>query len=98
MLRNITSSLCRVSVRAAIPRTCISSTPVAIQTANMGTATKKGSIIDAWNKSCYHEMDYTVSEDSSVYEAVEKMSAYDVGALVTVDAAGTWRERLYTLY
>jgi predicted transcriptional regulator len=55
----------------------------------MGTATKKGSIIDAWNKSCYHEMDYTVSEDSSVYEAVEKMSAYDVGALVTVDAAGT---------
>ena len=84
MLRTVTSSICRVAKSAAITR----SAPVTLQTANMGTAQKKGSVMDAWNKSCYHEMDYTISEDATVYDAVQKFSAYDVGALVTVDAAG----------
>lgn len=86
MLRNITSSLYKVSRKSqsSIPR----GTPVIIQSANLGTAEKKGSVIDAWNKSCYHEMDFTISEDSSVFDAVQKFSAYDVGALVTVDAKG----------
>eukprot|EP00581_Thalassiosira_minuscula_P031023 CAMPEP_0183765004 /NCGR_PEP_ID=MMETSP0739-20130205/10667_1 /TAXON_ID=385413 /ORGANISM="Thalassiosira miniscula, Strain CCMP1093" /LENGTH=162 /DNA_ID=CAMNT_0026003617 /DNA_START=222 /DNA_END=710 /DNA_ORIENTATION=- len=42
----------------------------------------------AWNKSCYSGMDYSIGEDSTVYEAVEKFAAYNVGCLVTKDADG----------
>lgn len=84
MLRTVTKSLCRVSKSAVIARAA----PVSLQTANLGTAEKKGSVVDAWNKSCYHEMDFTISEDLTVYDAVERFSAYDVGALVTIDSAG----------
>mmetsp|Transcript_16323 Transcript_16323/g.24389 ORF Transcript_16323/g.24389 Transcript_16323/m.24389 type:complete len:187 (+) Transcript_16323:70-630(+) len=42
----------------------------------------------AWEKSCYFEMDFTVPESSTVYEAVQKFAAYDVGCLVTTDEAG----------
>ncbi len=56
--------------------------------AAFGTAEKSGSIMNAWEKSCYNEMDYTISEEATVYEAVEKFSGYDVGALVAVDADG----------
>mmetsp|Transcript_7764 Transcript_7764/g.11101 ORF Transcript_7764/g.11101 Transcript_7764/m.11101 type:complete len:205 (+) Transcript_7764:155-769(+) len=45
-------------------------------------------VMDAWEKSCYHEMDFTISENDTVYEAVQKFSAYDVGALVTTDEDG----------
>ena len=89
MLRNISSSLHKVSARVAVSRN--TSAPIAMQTATFGTAEKKGSILDAWKKSCYHKMDFTISEDATVYEAVEKFSAYDVGALVTVDSEGACR-------
>jgi len=42
----------------------------------------------AWEKSCYFEMDFTIPDTSSVYEAVQKFSAYDVGCLVTTDTTG----------
>ena len=42
----------------------------------------------AWNKSCYSGMDYTISEDATVIEMVEKLAAYDVGCLVTKDKDG----------
>ena len=42
----------------------------------------------AWNKSCYSGMDYTISEDATVFEMVEKLAAYDVGCLVTKDEKG----------
>ena len=42
----------------------------------------------AWKKSCYSGIDYTINEDSPVIEAVEKLAAYNVGALVTTDAEG----------
>jgi hypothetical protein len=35
---------------------------------------------DAWTKSCYSEIDYTVNDDASVYEAVQKFAAYNIGA------------------
>lgn len=47
---------------------------------------------DAWNKSCYSGIDYTVKDDLPVFEAVQKFAAYNVGCLVTVDADGK-RER-----
>ena len=43
---------------------------------------------DAYKKSCYFDMDFTIPEDATVFEAVQKFSAYDVGALVTVDKSG----------
>jgi predicted transcriptional regulator len=42
----------------------------------------------AWEKSCYFEMDFTISEDAAVYEAIQKFAAYDVGCLVTTDENG----------
>lgn len=60
----------------------------ATQKACFGTAEKRGSVMDAWKKSCYFEMDYTISENASVYEAVEKFAGYDVGALIAVDTEG----------
>lgn len=35
---------------------------------------------DAWNKSCYSEIDYTISDDAAVYDAVQKFAAYNIGA------------------
>lgn len=58
------------------------------QTAAFGTTEKSGSIMKAWEKSCYNEMNYKISEDATVYEAVEKFSGYDVGALIAIDADG----------
>ena len=43
---------------------------------------------DAWKKSCYYEIDYTISEDATMYEAVQKFSAYDIGCLVTTNNDG----------
>jgi hypothetical protein len=43
---------------------------------------------DAYKKSCYFEMDFTVADEATVFEAVQKFSAYDVGALITVDESG----------
>merc|ERR1711862_209291 len=42
----------------------------------------------AYKKSCYFEIDFTILEDSTVYEAVQKFSAFDIGALVVVDSKG----------
>ena len=42
----------------------------------------------AWNKSCYSGIDYTISDDATVYDMVEKLVAHDVGCLVTKDAEG----------
>jgi hypothetical protein len=42
----------------------------------------------AWEKSCYFEMDFSISEESTVYEAVQRFAAYDVGCLVTHDTEG----------
>ena len=47
----------------------------------------------AWEKSCYNKIDYTISDDLSVYDAVQRFSAYNVGALVTTNGDGQylWR-------
>jgi predicted transcriptional regulator len=55
---------------------------------SIGTLEESQTAKSAWKKSCYFEMDFTISEDASVYEAVQKFAAYDVGCLVTTDSAG----------
>lgn len=43
---------------------------------------------DAWDKSCYREINFKILDTATVYEAVQQFSAYNIGALVTVDEAG----------
>ena len=45
---------------------------------------------DAWQKSCYVQIDYTISEDATVYDCIQRFAAYDIGCLVTVDSQGAW--------
>ena len=37
---------------------------------------------DAWTKSCYSEIDYTISDDAAVYDAVQKFAAYNIGKII----------------
>mmetsp|Transcript_55 Transcript_55/g.70 ORF Transcript_55/g.70 Transcript_55/m.70 type:complete len:196 (+) Transcript_55:356-943(+) len=68
-------------------------------TRSMGTLEESPSAKSAWEKSCYFEMDFTIPEESTVYEAVQKFAAYDVGCLVTTnphgDISGVISERDY---
>lgn len=43
---------------------------------------------NAWEKSCYFHMDFTIPDDATVFEAVQKFAAYDIGCLVTTDDKG----------
>lgn len=36
----------------------------------------------AWEKSCYFNIDYKIDEASTVYDAISRMSAYNVGCLI----------------
>jgi predicted transcriptional regulator len=44
---------------------------------------------DAMKFSGYSSIDFTISEDSKVYDAVQKFAAFNIGCLVTVDGSGT---------
>mmetsp|Transcript_24209 Transcript_24209/g.41149 ORF Transcript_24209/g.41149 Transcript_24209/m.41149 type:complete len:195 (-) Transcript_24209:246-830(-) len=43
---------------------------------------------DAWKKSGYVEIDYTINDDAFVYDAVQKLAGFNIGCLVTVDNDG----------
>ena len=45
----------------------------------------------AYEKSCYTDMDFTINEDDTMYNAVQKFSAFKVGSLVVVDGEGALR-------
>ena len=46
---------------------------------------------DARKISCYSEIDYAVSENAPVLDAVQKFAAFNIGCLVTTDEAGMFR-------
>lgn len=56
---------------------------------SMVTIQESPSAHDAWKKSCYFEIDYAISENAMMYEAVQKFSAYDIGCLVTTNDEGS---------
>lgn len=58
------------------------------QLASLSTVGECSTVQKAWEKSCYFKKDYTISEDSKVFEAVEKFAAYECGALITTDSNG----------
>lgn len=99
MLSAYASSIARASARiisqhrlqapAAVSH--FAATPKRTVTSKVGDRTAE----HAWNKSCYSGMDYTISDDATVFDMVEKMAAYDVGCLVTKDAEGKILFRAY---
>ena len=70
------------------------------QTRLMSTIEENYDATDAWKKSCYYEIDYTIHQDASVYDAVQRFAAFDIGCLVMVDdngdITGVVSERDYT--
>lgn len=44
--------------------------------------TDVGTAQHAWEKSCYFNIDYKVDENETVYDAVRRMAAYNVGCLI----------------
>jgi signal-transduction protein with cAMP-binding, CBS, and nucleotidyltransferase domain len=55
---------------------------------SFGTVANNPSATDAWKKSCYLEIDFTISDNDLAIEAIHRMAAYDIGCLVTVDDDG----------
>lgn len=46
--------------------------------------------LDAFHMSCFQEMDYTIADNATVQEAVNKLTAFDIGCLITTDTSGTY--------
>lgn len=62
--------------------------PAPVGSRFVGTLEEIPSAKTAWEKSCYFEMDFTIPEESYVFEAIQKFAAYDIGCLVTTDEDG----------
>ena len=84
--------LARQGARSAIatPKCSIPRALVSHQQRNIGTIAESRSATDAWKKSCFVKIDFTVPEESTAYDAVQKLAAFKVGCLITVDASGTF--------
>lgn len=84
------------SIASQVARRCATGSAVASQArhqlqlrAGFAQTVKEGlTATDAWSKSCYSDMDYTINENLPVYEAVQKFAAYNVGCLVTTNDEG----------
>jgi len=87
MFATYASSLAKASIRGRQPTAA-----AAFQYARRTMVTPKlgeaQSASHAWKKSCYSGIDYAIGDESTVFEAVEKFAAYNVGCLVTKDAEG----------
>ena len=84
-----TSSVAARSAAFAPAATTAITTPALPSTRTFSSAIEENlSAKDAWQKSCYVQIDYTISEEATVYDAIQRFAAYDIGCLVTVDAEG----------
>uniref|UniRef100_A0A7S4MVG7 CBS domain-containing protein n=1 Tax=Odontella aurita TaxID=265563 RepID=A0A7S4MVG7_9STRA len=103
MLGRVSASIarqCRASVplqRSLAPRaagvSCVSAQQLhhaAPQVRSFASPAVQESLMasDAWKKSCYVEIDYTIDENMTVYDCVQRFSAFDIGCLVTIDEKG----------
>lgn len=87
MLVNCASALSRAAGTSSSrtisqPVACVTRRSMGSKLGEAQTATH------AWKKSCYNGIDYTIGDDCTVLEAIQKLAAYDVGCLVTTDANG----------
>ena len=88
---------------SALPPSIISGTSsapaIASPNRSFSTAIEESlSARDAWQKSCYVQIDYTIDEDLTVYDAIQRFAAYDIGCLVTVDSEGAFRHMLFGMF
>jgi predicted transcriptional regulator len=63
-------------------------TTVAEAESTAAASSSNPSAHDAYQRSCYMKIDFTVKDDHSVMEAVTKMCAYNCGCLVTTNEEG----------
>jgi predicted transcriptional regulator len=87
MFRLCASSVARVASRQLTSPACA---PVAALTRlqPLSTVAECATANDALKYSGYSEIDFTIKEDATVYDAVQKFAAFNIGCLVTTDAAG----------
>ncbi|KAG5174989.1 hypothetical protein JKP88DRAFT_101569 [Tribonema minus] len=52
------------------------------------TVNELSSARSALEKSCYFKIDFKIDEDATVYEAVQRFAAYNIGALAVTDKGG----------
>jgi predicted transcriptional regulator len=79
------SAAVRSSISRASPRVFANASAIR----SMSTTVEEEVLAsDAFKKSCYVAIDFTIAEDATVYDAVQRFSAYDIGALVTTDTDG----------
>jgi predicted transcriptional regulator len=58
--------------------------------ASRGFSTVGVTASDAAELSGYNKIDFTIDEDSTVLEAVQRFVAHNIGCLVTVNSKGTY--------
>ena len=86
-----TSTAVRSTSAAFVPATATAAHKLPSTTRSFSSAIEENlSAKDAWQKSCYVQIDYTISEEATVYDAIQRFAAYDIGCLVTVDAEGAF--------
>jgi CBS domain-containing protein len=52
----------------------------------MSSTTMPVSAIDVFKNSCYHKIDFKISEESPVQEAVNRFTAFNIGCLAVTDS------------
>jgi predicted transcriptional regulator len=83
-------SLSRVTTTFA--RRSLASTAAARSMTTIGEAS---TVNDALKFSGYSTIDFTISDDAPVYDAVQKFAAFNIGCLVTTDANGKLSSSIY---
>jgi hypothetical protein len=83
MLSHVSTQLARTSAARFAPASIRSLTTVKEAAVSIGSTAD-----DALKYSGYTEIDFTIKESAFVYEAVQKFAAFNIGCLVTTDAAG----------
>ena len=83
MLSRASSTILRRAVtRPAVTR------PAVFSSRSMVTVNEALTAEDARSVSGYASIDYTINENSTVYDAVQKFAAFNIGALVVTDDSG----------
>jgi len=87
MLARIASSTSSVALRQKVAASRVVGTAVSRNRTMVSIKDSPEASI-AYQKSCYFEIDFTINDGLPVGEAIKKFSAFDIGALVTVDDSG----------
>jgi len=88
MLRQVSNRLLRRCYNASLTDLSYFTPSTNLQQTENFASDTAGSIKDSWERSCFNKIDYTISEELSMYDAVQKFAAFDVGALVAINSKG----------